>query len=228
MSVAYLTMPASSCIVYTSVFFQDFAHMKSEFENNLKSYSNHYEIRYDLFRDRSMKNLKNTLQYLNSHEIDYIFTFRSSDKNNIELMYSTAMEYAPPVIDVDMGSFVFENDFFKGSRLMISFHGKNDDDVPTILNHMSRLKPDIYKVALSYTDTGKFLSDLHFVYLYKKQNNIKIAYIPMGTGNSFLRVVSAYIVSDYSYASYGQPTAPGQISSDQFNSVLGMFKEKYE
>ena len=107
---------------------------------------------------------------------------------------------------------------------MISFHGDNNDDVPALLEDMSKFNPDIYKIALAYTDIEKFLKDLNYLYAYRKKNGIKLAYIPMGSENSFLRVISAYLVSDYSYASYTQPTAPGQISQEQFQAVLEMFR----
>jgi 3-dehydroquinate dehydratase type I len=228
MMIAYSTMSGESCIIYTSVFFDNFNTMKTEFENNLKDYPNHYEIRFDLFKDRSPESLRNALQYLNSHGIDYIFTFRSDNKEEIRNIYGIASEYRPPIVDVDVNSFVFDNNFFKNSKLMISYHGLNGDSISTKLRDISKLAPDIYKIALTYTDTAKFLSDLHFVYLYKKENMIKIAYIPMGTNNSFLRVISAYIVSDYSYASYKGPTASGQITLKQFNTIFQEFREKYE
>jgi len=228
MSIIYSIMPDNPCIIYTSIYFQDFAHLKSEFEKKLNNIPGHYEIRYDLFTDRNIKNLEDILFYLNSHDIDYIFTFRSSNKDEIENVYKTAAKYNPPIIDIDINSFIFKRNIFNRSKLMISYHGINDDNVPALLSNISELKPDIYKIALTYTDTEKFLNDLHYVYTYRNNNGIKIAFIPMGMENSFLRIVSAYFVSDYSYASYTNSTAPGQISREQFKTVMSMFKEKCE
>ncbi|WP_337860286.1 type I 3-dehydroquinate dehydratase [Ferroplasma sp.] len=221
-------MKSSSCIIYTSIFFDDFRQMRLEFERNLKNYSNHYEIRFDLFKNRSLEELEKILEYLNSINIDYIFTFRSKEKNEIEKVYTRAMQYNPPILDIDMDSFIFKNQTFKKSKLMISYHGENDDDIQIKLKNMWELEPYIYKIALIYTNYDKFISDLQYVRLFKKEQKIKIAYIPMGTFNSFLRVISAYFVSDYSYASYTKTTAPGQISLEQFNTIFNMFTEKYE
>ena len=224
MSVVYSIMPGNSCIIYTSIFFHDSSQMKLEFEKKKDNFKGHYEIRYDLFNDKSLENLEDLLIYLNSHKVDYIFTFRSSDKNEIEKVYGTALKFSPPIIDIDIKSFIFNRNIFNNSKLMISFHGDNNDDVPALLKYMSKFNPDIYKIALAYTDIEKFLKDLNYLYAYRKKNGIKLAYIPMGSENSFLRVISAYLVSDYSYASYTQPTAPGQISQEQFQAVLEMFR----
>jgi 3-dehydroquinate dehydratase-1 len=221
-------MPDNSCIIYTSIYFPDFAHLKSEFEKELNNIPGQYEIRYDLFDNKTIKNLEDTLFYLNSHNVDYIFTFRSNNKDEIENVYKTAVKYSPPIIDIDVNSFIFKRNIFNKSKLMISYHGINNDNVPALLNRISELKPDIYKIALTYTDREKFIEDLHYIYTYRKNNGIKIAFIPMGIENSFLRIVSAYLVSDYSYASYSNSTAPGQISQEQFKTVMAMFKERCE
>jgi 3-dehydroquinate dehydratase-1 len=221
-------MESSSCIIYTSIFFDDFKQMKFEFEHSMKNYSHHYEIRYDLFKKHSMDELEKILQYLNSIDVDYIFTFRSGEKSEIEKVYGKAINYSPPIIDIDMNSFIFKNQPFKDSKLMISYHGKNDDNVKIKLKRMEELKPDIYKIALTYIDYNKFIKDLQYIRAYKKENKVKIAYIPMGNLNSFLRVISAYFVSDYSYASYKEATAPGQITLEQFHTIFNMFTERYE
>ena len=122
MSVVYSIMPENSCIIYTSMFFPDSRQMKLEFDKNKDNFKGHYEIRYDLFNDKSLKNLEDMLMYLNSHKVDYIFTFRSADKNEIEKVYGTALKFSPPVIDIDIKSFTFNRNMFNNSKLMISFH----------------------------------------------------------------------------------------------------------
>jgi 3-dehydroquinate dehydratase-1 len=137
------------------------------------------------------------------------------------------MNYSPPVVDVDIGSFKFRRNFFNGTKLMVSFHGLNNDDVNVIVKNMYDISPDIYKIALLYSDTGKFLADLDYLYHYKKENLIKLAYIPMGDNNSFFRLVSAITVSDYAYASYKYSTAAGQIETSEFIDLLDRFRGKY-
>ncbi|WMT51406.1 MAG: type I 3-dehydroquinate dehydratase [Ferroplasma sp.] len=221
-------MPGNSCKVYTSVFFVDFRHMKMEFENGSMDFSKSYEIRYDLFEHRDTVNLGQVLEYLNKNLVDYIFTFRSSQPDQITTIYTYAMNYTPPIVDVDIGSFNFRRSFFNNTNLMVSFHGLNNDNVHLVLKDMSAISPDIYKIALLYNDTGKFLDDLDYLYHYKNDHQIKLAYIPMGNNNSLFRLVSAITVSDYAYASYKHETAPGQIEASEFISLLGRFREKYE
>ncbi len=224
----YFSMAGTSCKVYTSVFFHDFSHMRAEFENGSMDFSNSYEIRYDLFGCRDTANLGKILEYLNKNLVDYIFTFRSRQPDQITTIYNYAMNYSPPTVDVDIGSFNFRRDLFNDTNLMVSFHGLNDDNVHLILNNMSALSPDIYKIALLYNDTGKFLEDIDYLYHYKKEHTIKLAYIPMGNNNSLFRLFSAIAVSDYAYASYKHATAPGQIEASEFISLLNRFREKYE
>jgi 3-dehydroquinate dehydratase-1 len=221
-------MPGNSCKVYTSVFFDDFAHLRREFEKGLTDYSEHYEIRYDLFKYKSIENLRLILTYLNSNNIDYIFTYRSANTEELMKIYSTAINFSPPIVDVDINSFKFKRDFFADTKLMVSFHGSNDDKISIKLAAMSPLEPDIYKIALLYTDNGKFLDDLDYLYHYRLENSIKLAFIPMGENNSFLRVISAHMVSDYAYGTYRDSTAPGQIETVEFNKLLSRFKGKYE
>ncbi len=224
----YFNMPEISCLVYTSVFFDDFINLKMEFERGLKDYSQHYEIRYDLFKYRSTVDLKQILKYLNNNNIDYIFTFRSANLHESLKIYNTALDYTPPIIDVDIGSFHFNRSIFKESNLMLSFHGLNNDDVRLRIEKLSNFTPDIYKIALLYTDTGKFLKDLAYLYNYKLEKSAKLAYVPMGNNNSFMRIISALTVSDYAYASYKATSAPGQIETYKFMSLLNSIRGKYE
>ncbi len=224
----YFIMYGRVCKIYTSIFFDDFKHMKTEFENGLKDYSRHYEIRYDLFRSHNTANLGEILEYLNKNSIDYIFTFRSSEIKEINKVYTAAMGNLPPIVDIDIKSYQIRRDFFKGTNLMLSYHGTNNDDIHYILEDISKFKPDIYKIALTYTDKGKFLDDLDYLYHYRIEKNVKLAFVPMGDNNGFLRLVSVGMVSDYAYASYKDKTAPGQIETQEFNSLMNRFKEKYE
>ena len=39
---------------------------------------------------------------------------------------------------------------------------------PALLEDMSEFNPDIYKIALAYTDIEKFLKDLNYLYASRK------------------------------------------------------------
>ncbi len=209
--------------IFISIYFRNFNEMKNAFDKNILSFQNKYEIRYDLFSDKSGENLIKILNFLNENNVLYIFTFRSDDNNELMNIYSIAVKNSAPVIDIDINSFNYDRSIFKNSRLMISYHGNNDDNVIKILNRITEIKPDIYKVALTYTSNEKFISDLNEVYKFKSIHKINMAFVPMGENNSFLRVVSGGLVSDILYARYIKNTAPGQLSMEDYNSIFKIF-----
>jgi len=208
--------------IFISIYFKNFNEMEDAFNKNTLSFKDKYEIRYDLFNDRSEEDLVKILNFLNANNVMYIFTFRSKDNKKLIDTYNIAINNNAPVIDIDINSFNYDRSIFKNSKLMISYHGNNDDNVIKILNNIMKIKPDIYKIALTYTNNEKFINDLNKIYKFKSKNKIKIAFIPMGNKNSFLRVVSG-IVSDILYAKYIDNTAPGQLSIEDYNNVFKIF-----
>ncbi len=208
--------------IFISIYFKNFNEMKDAFNKNILSFKDKYEIRYDLFYEQSEENLVKILNFLNANNVMYIFTFRSKDNKKLIDTYNIAINNNAPVIDIDINSFNYDRSIFKNSKLMISYHGNNDDNVIKILNNIMKIKPDIYKIALTYTNNEKFINDLNKIYKFKSKNKIKIAFIPMGNKNSFLRVVSG-IVSDILYARYIDNTAPGQLSIEDYNNVFKIF-----
>ncbi len=213
--------------VYTSIYFENSDELINEFSSNTLNKSEHYELRFDLFNDKSISCLEKSLEFMKNANIDYIFTYRSVDIDNIKKIYNYAMKYNPPVIDIDIGSYIFARQQFKNSKLMISYHGINNDNVSEKIDIISKFSPDIYKIALLYTDTGKFLDDLRLIYDFKRKTGAKLAFIPMGDNNSILRVFSAFLVSDVAYASYNKCTAPGQLSLSSYKQIFEIFKRKY-
>lgn len=65
---------------------------------------------------------------MNENKINYIFTYRGSKIADIIKVYSYAFNRAP-IIDIDISNFYFKRDDFQKSRLMLSYHGNNNDDV---------------------------------------------------------------------------------------------------
>jgi len=208
--------------IFISIYFKNFNEMENAFKKNILSFKDKYEIRYDLFDEYSEEDLVKILNFLNINNVIYIFTFRSKDNKKLINTYNIAIKNNAPIIDVDINSFNYNRYIFKNSKLMISYHGNNDDNVIKILNNIIKIKPDIYKIALTYIDNEKFINDLNEIYKFKSKNKIKIAFIPMGNKNSFLRVVSG-IVSDILYAKYINNTAPGQLSINDYNNIFKIF-----
>ncbi len=208
--------------IYTSVFFNDYDDFKVNFEKNLQK-SDNYEIRFDLFGKKDSHTLNNVLDYLLKNDINYIFTYRSQNNEELLDVYDKAINISP-IIDVDINSYNFKRELFNRSKLMLSFHGNNDDNVGKIVNTMLSVKPDIYKIALNYSDLNKFLDDMQYLMKFKSETGNKIAFIPMGEENSFLRVVSGFFLSDIMYASYRFNTAPGQLSLEDYMDIYRIFK----
>ncbi|MEM0139377.1 MAG: type I 3-dehydroquinate dehydratase [Ferroplasma sp.] len=218
----------SSAKIYTSIFFQSFEEMKMEFDSGKLDVSESFELRFDLFKQHNIESLKAILGFFRKSEINYIFTYRSQNQNELESIYSSAMEFDPPIVDIDINSYKFNRDLFQNSKLMLSYHGINSDSVANKISKMATFSPDIYKIALMYSNNKKFLDDLRYLYAFKDKHKIKLAFIPMGNENTFLRLVSAFLLSDIGYASYKDNTAPGQLSISAYYKILDILKGKYE
>ena len=208
--------------IYISIYFKSFNELKNAFDSGILKKNNNYEIRFDLF-ELNDKNPENIISYMNENKINYIFTYRGSKIADIIKVYSYAFNRAP-IIDIDISNFYFKRDDFQKSRLMLSYHGNNNDDVKNILKNMEMHNPDIYKIALNYNDYEKFLRDLLIIMDFKKRTNKEMAFIPMGDKNSFLRVFSLITVSDIGYAKFKESTAPGQLTLDNYNEIFEILK----
>ncbi|KJE49490.1 MULTISPECIES: type I 3-dehydroquinate dehydratase [Acidiplasma] len=208
--------------IYISIYFKSFNELKNAFDSGILKKNNNYEIRFDLF-ELNDKNPENIISYMNENKINYIFTYRGSKIADIIKVYSYAFNRAP-IIDIDISNFYFKRDDFQKSRLMLSYHGNNNDDVKNILKKMEMHNPDIYKIALNYNDYEKFLRDLLIIMDFKKRTNKEMAFIPMGDKNSFLRVFSLITVSDIGYAKFKESTAPGQLTLDNYNEIFEILK----
>ncbi|MEM0132272.1 type I 3-dehydroquinate dehydratase [Acidiplasma sp.] len=208
--------------IYISIYFKSFNELKNAFDSGILKKNNNYEIRFDLF-ELNDKNPENIISYMNENKINYIFTYRGSKIADIIKVYSYAFNRAP-IIDIDISNFYFKRDDFQKSRLMLSYHGNNNDDVKNILKKMEIYNPDIYKIALNYNDYEKFLRDLLIIMDFKKRTNKEMAFIPMGDKNSFLRIFSLMTVSDIGYAKFKESTAPGQLTLDNYNEIFEILK----
>ncbi len=208
--------------IYTSVFFNDYYDLKYNFEKHLQK-DNNYEIRFDLFGKKDFQTLNNVLDYLLKNGINHIFTYRSHNVEELLDIYKKAINISP-IIDIDINSYAFTRDMFNRSKLMLSFHGENDDNIEEIVKTMVEIKPDIYKIALNYSDLSKFFDDMQYLIKFKNEMGKKIAFIPMGEKNSFLRIISGFFLSDIMYASYKNKTAPGQLSLEEYMNIYKIFK----
>lgn len=176
------------------------------------------EIRYDLFQKRSIKDLDNLLAYLKEGSIDYIFTYRGSE--NVIEYYHEAVIYHAPCVDMDIriaGSIQVPDNVIR----MVSYHGTDGETgIDKICKSLEELDPDIYKIAIKYSDEINFYRDLMSLILFFDRSDRPVCFSPMGS-SGFLRIIAAFSVSDIIYASYGERiTAEGQLSAVDCRKLL--------
>ncbi len=176
------------------------------------------EIRYDLFQERSIRDVDNLLAYLREESIDYIFTYRGS-QNYLEY-YQEAFRFGAPCVDID-------SKIAKSIRVpdniirMFSYHGNEGAiEIKKICNSLVLLDPDIFKIAIKYNSEINFYQDLISLISFFSKSDRPLCFSPMSP-SGFMRIIAAFSVSDIVYASYGdKSTAEGQLSAKDCKAIL--------
>ena len=176
------------------------------------------EIRYDLFQERSIRDVDNLLAYLSEESIDYVFTYRGSE-NYLEY-YHEAFMYGAPCVDIDSriaGSIRVPDNIVR----MVSYHGNEGaTGIEKICNSLALLDPDIFKIAVKYDNEINFYRDLISLISFFSKSERPLCFSPMGS-YGFMRIIAAFSVSDIVYASYGDNrTAEGQLSVKDCKTIL--------
>jgi 3-dehydroquinate dehydratase-1 len=209
--------------IVTSIFSADSASMLSKFRDGTYNPRLVYEIRYDLFSGGGLEDLRKLASGLKDLSVDYIFTYRFSSEREGRKMYETAISLDVPALDIEVrGMTGIDLAPYRGT-VVISTHDFNGGRVSHMLNGMMRLGGNIYKFASSYSDPHGFLLDLSDLYTFKRESRIPLSLVPMGDGNSALRLFSGYMISDIVYASAETGTAPGQLSRKDYEEFFGKF-----
>ncbi len=182
-----------------------------------------YEVRYDLFTQRSPDALKHMVRKLLEMKIDFVFTFRTSDQAEAKAYYGAAVEAGCPAVDLDytlLGSGITVP---SGVAVIASMHLGPGESLGKSLETLERAPADLIKIAAWYQESDPFIRDMALVSEFKSRQGRPMAFIPMGKGSEFMRLVSACLISDLNYVHDGQPTAVGQPELEEFRADLSRF-----
>ncbi|BAB59336.1 hypothetical protein [Thermoplasma volcanium GSS1] len=217
-NIGRFTIGGSIPIVIISIFDHDAKSLTEKFETKKLSDKNLYEIRFDLFDKVNIDEELEIIRALDEMDIDYIFTYRGHDPEKI---YETAITKMVPAVDMDLSLLNKVNRRSPDTRIMVSYHTDSSKDMIEKLDEMLKANADIVKVACNYKDEKNFFKDLIEIAQRKEISGKPVLFIPMG--KSFLRVISAYYVSDMVYAKYDKETAMGQPDPDYYNKAFSLF-----
>ncbi|MHB1709217.1 MAG: type I 3-dehydroquinate dehydratase [Thermoplasmataceae archaeon] len=209
--------------IVTSIFSVESVSLLSKFRDDTYDPRLVYEVRYDLFRRGNGNDLRNLVSGLKDLSVDFIFTYRFNTKEEGRLMYETAISLDVPALDIEVGGMTGIDLGAYGGTVIISTHDFKGGRVSHMLNGMMRLGGNIYKLASSYSDPHGFLLDLSDLYTFKRDSRVPVSLVPMGDGNSALRLFSGYMISDIVYASAEAGTAPGQLSRKDYDEFFRRF-----
>ncbi|MGC8608697.1 MAG: type I 3-dehydroquinate dehydratase [Thermoplasmata archaeon] len=224
LNIGKFTIGNSLSTVVTSIYDDDTHNLIEKLQRKNLSDRNLYEMRYDLFGNASLDNLYPFISALDEMDIDYIFTYRS---NNPEKFYEDAITKMVPAVDIELGYIKKMPIRPVDTKIIVSYHGKDNKNIIEKIEEMASLDFDIVKAAAYYTDIESFLNDLVSVIDFKKSSGIPISFVPMGENSGFLRIISSYFVSDLVYAKYEKDTAPGQPEMSDYLDAFRLFSKLY-
>ena len=206
-------------LLAVSIFGHDAGDIISRFDSGHYDKNSLYEIRYDMFDLIGMKDLERLIMNLSDRSIDYIFTFRSDDGDMLKKIYRLAIDLEAPAVDADYSARNSIQDYGSKSKIILSYHAFSRESVNSILSKIGSYDCDVFKIAIRYPEPSRFFSDIPKILKFRKSVDRPVSFIPMGTSNSFLRIISAIYASDLSYAMDEAATAEGQIKASDFRRI---------
>jgi len=209
-----------SCKVITSVFARTPDDLFLKMSSVLEKTERIFEIRFDLFADHEEGTLSEITRYMKSREIPYIFTYRTLDIEDARDKYIFAIENGALAVDIDIVLNDLTEDFTGRVPVILSFHGDGKWNLENVIMMMENAGADSYKLANFYKDITGFTDDLALISRFRQKIEKPLSFIPMGTGNGNLRIVSACLVSDFAYSKLDTESAPGQLTYEQMNSMI--------
>lgn len=217
MHVGKIKVDRTSKTIVTSVFADTVYRLVDLFTESILPADRIYEIRYDLFREKSEKDLGHLMNELSSLGVPYIFAYRGSDED--VLAYSLfAAENGAPAIDID---YSLSQGFRKhSSSLIFSIHLYDRRPAEVEVRDMLASGVDMVKVAASYGDYRDFLQDAGMLLDLRMKSDTAFTFIPMGERSAAMRIASLILVSDAAYAKFDRKTAEGQLTYSQYRYVL--------
>lgn len=218
-----INMDGRETVIATSIFDHDSEALMEAFKSGRRKKEQLYELRYDLFRKKDEKELSSIVDFLNSMEVDYIFTYRSTDVEDLVRFYGLASDMGTPAADIEVSVLGDLNADLKFRTLVLSHHSYSGEKIQQSCREILSLSPDIVKLASSYSRYEDFQDDFIVLQKIKKETGKCMSFIPMGSGNSFLRIVSAYVISDLAYAKEDSQTAEGQLTRSDYETFFRLF-----
>lgn len=209
--------------IAVSIFDSDADSLISSFTSGNRRKDALYEIRYDLFHTKSTNELGIILAFLEGMQADYIFTFRSDNPDELSEYYGVASDLGTKCADIETGVYDSIRKSVNFNTLMLSHHSYTGESVLDTYNAILKEKPQIIKLASEYTSYASFQEDFISLQERKKKDGFCLSFIPMGERNSFLRIMSAYVLSDIVYAREAEGTAGGQFTEEQYRKFFSTF-----
>ncbi len=182
-----------------------------------------YELRYDLFTKKSPEAVKKTVTKLTEMGVDFVFTYRTRDVNEALEYYGAALEAGCVAVDLDYELLGSGLKIPPGVTTIASVHVFDKAPIGQILEKLQSTRAGLVKIAVRYEESDTFVTDLANIIKFKAKTGRPLAFIPMGRGAEFLRLVAACLVSDLNYVHDGKPTAEGQPELDKFRSEIERF-----
>lgn len=176
-----------------------------------------YEIRYDMFHNRSENNLSSILEMLNRKDVDYIFKYMGTEPESYTYT-KLAVIHGAPCVDVDLSML---GDIDTGSSSVInSVHLRETRPDEGMILDMLSASSDMVKIAVKYDEYDAFLEDILLVSEARRKNPRELAFIPMGKKSKMMRIISLMMVSDITYVRFKEETAAGQPTYDEIKTVF--------
>ncbi len=186
------------------------------------------ELRVDLFENRSIKRVKECINFAHSLGLETILTVRSEKEGGklVENREGIFLECAPlsDYTDVELSERALLLEVKPlAKKLIVSYH--NFERTPPewvlreVIRESRRYGADIVKVAVmanSYEDTAKLLC------VGKEEEGDKIL-IAMGEKGKISRIAGFIFGSVITYSYVGEAVAPGQLSLEEALSLRKLF-----
>ena len=206
-----------------SVFDEDGDSLMKRFSSGYRKEGLLYELRYDLFTIKSPEAVKKTVAQLIEMGIDFVFTYRSGDPEEAREYYGAALEAGCVAVDLDYRLLEAGMKIPHGVTIIASAHIFDQEPIGQVLEKLQSTKADLVKIAVRYEKSDAFVVDLRNIIEFKAKTGRPLAFIPMGRGAEFLRLIAACLVSDLNYVHDGMPTAEGQPELDEFRRDIERF-----
>lgn len=165
------------------------------------------EFRFDL-SNMSRQEMEKYLSLMEKHGINAIFTFRSNDPEEAEVVYTSAICHDNLIFDVEIESYVKFRNKLQSDRIIVSSHFQNSAITLNRFSKIFSMDCGAIKIA-TFSDSRESVKLISELLLLRDER--PLSFTPMGNDRE-ARLISALSVSDFMYSAYEEPVAPGQMN----------------